>query len=58
MAVKFRAVALEAETLAAYCLGQDEVSGKLTHPKDITLSSVVAHHLLSHVCFHADRSQY
>lgn len=37
MAVKFRAAAPGPETLAAYCLGQDEVSGKLTHPKDITL---------------------
>lgn len=52
------AVTPEAEPLAAYSLGQAEVSGKLTHPKDITLSSVVAHHLLSHVCFHADHSQY
>lgn len=34
MAVKSRAVAPEAETLAAYCLGQDRVE-KLTHPKDI-----------------------
>lgn len=57
MAVKSKAVAPEAEKLAAYCLGRDRVE-KLTHPKDITLSSVVAHHLLSHVSFHADHSQY
>ena len=58
MAVKFRAVRPKAETSAASCFGQNEVSSKLAHLKDITLSGVAAQHLLSHICFRADPSQY
>lgn len=57
MAATIRALAPEAGTLAADCLGCYEVSGLFVHPEDITLSSVVSHHPLSHVCFHADHSQ-